>query len=97
MSADHYRMRAGEMRERYNPMPGIHVCGIDQEGEEFFTQANFPGASREQFLRAKAELASDGDHHDFIVDLVGVNGDIAEDFPINRQMLDRLTVMLNPA
>lgn len=79
------------MTKPYNPCPnGIHVCGADVAADEFFSEANYPGATIEQFSRARAELAAgDDDPMEFVVDMM-VAGDIADDFAITRQMLPRL-------
>ncbi|MHC3128153.1 hypothetical protein OB03_13110 [Brevundimonas sp. GN22] len=75
---------------------GIHVCGVHPDGDNCLTVLNLPlehGAARSLFDAAKAELSEpDKDESDFIVDLC-VDGDINEDFRMNRQMLGRLRSM----
>jgi hypothetical protein len=84
------------MRERYRPCRnGIHVCGADEAAYEFFTVANFPRLNEDQartsFWWAKHEFqAAEGEPTDLVVDLM-IGGDIAEDFCMTRQMLDRMT------
>lgn len=86
-----------EAIDRYHPCSqGVHVCGIDEVKEVFFTQANFAGVTRETFERAKAECSTrDGDPHDFIVDFCCGDFTVDDDFPINRQMLPRLEAICN--
>ena len=68
------RLTAAERRarERYQPcVDGIHVCGADHDGNEFFTEANFFGADRETFDLVKAEcVTTEGEPTDFVVDFI---------------------------
>lgn len=89
------------MPKLYTPCrSGIHVCGADEDANEFFTQANHPmgpAKARVLFSRVKAECeARDGQPTDFVVDLMR-GGDIIEDFPISRQMLPRLAALVEAA
>lgn len=85
------------MAERYAPTAfGLHVCGSDDAAYEFVTVANFPARSareaRAMFEQAKAECAAiEGEPCELVVDLCLGHNEIPEDFPITRQMLDRLT------
>ena len=88
------------MSERYHPCrTGLHVCGADHDANEFFTQANHPpapSAARAVFQQARDELGQpEGQLFDFVVDLM-IDGDIADDFTISRQMLARLAAMATP-
>lgn len=76
---------------------GVHVCGHHPDGMNCLTIANFPRRTareaRALFEAAKAECAvTAGEPDDFIVDLM-IGGDIAEDFPMSRQMLTRLSAL----
>jgi hypothetical protein len=92
---DPSRRRLSASIEIYNPCrDGIHVCGIDPAVELHFTEVNIPWASRADFDRVRAECACrDGDPDDFMVDFMCA-GDILDDFPMSRQMLNRLVSMV---
>lgn len=72
---------------------GVHVCGVDEVKERFYTEANFPcvgePAARALFGRLKAEFAASDEEWDLTVDLTIADGMIVEDFGISRQMLER--------
>ncbi len=89
------------MPKPYAPcQSGLHVCGADEDANEFFTEANHPLGPTKAILlfeRAKAECAArEGEPTDFVVDLMR-DGDIVEDFPISRQMLPRLAALADAA
>ena len=89
------------MPKQYAPCrSGFHVCGADEDANEFFTEANYPlgpANARLLFARAKAECEARNDEpQDFVVDLMR-GGDIIEDFPISRQMLARLAALAEAA
>ncbi|KQW22115.1 hypothetical protein ASC80_01590 [Afipia sp. Root123D2] len=83
------------MAERYRPCrTGLHVCGADEDANEFFTLANYPARDQAEanaaFDRARKECeAGAGEPADFVVDLMCA-GDISDDFHVTRQMLPRL-------
>ncbi len=88
---------------RYQPCRvGLHVCGINPLRDEPITIANFPlrdaAEARRLFSVAKSECAAQSDEEgDFVVDLnVGTNELQVEDFIMSRQMLARLSGLLNP-
>jgi hypothetical protein len=84
---------------RYRPCEtGIHVCGIDDRHNQSFTLLNLPltpARAAKAFSQARVELADEGDG-DFVVDMM-VDGDIAEDFFIRRQLLPRLAEIVEAA
>lgn len=90
------------LREQYHPCPtGLHVCGIDDEGNRpvgpHFTVLNLVAAdadaARRLFDAGKIECAANEDvESDFIVDLM-IDGDHVDDFPMMRQMLERLRIV----
>lgn len=90
------------MEAYYNPCSvGLHVCGSqDIDGyDAAATVANFPVRSpdeaRRVFAIAKAELAESGDDFDMVVDLnVGRDDLHVDDFPMRRQMLERLRTIV---
>lgn len=76
---------------------GVHVCGQHPDGDNCMTVLNLPAPSPAEaialFSKAKAELAeAENADTDFIVDLM-INGDCDCDFPMNRQMLERLRAL----
>lgn len=84
-------------RDRYHPCrTGIHICGVDDEANEFFSEANYPLRSphvaRLTFSVAKVCRSRQGDPQDFVVDLM-IDGDIIEDFYCSRQMLNRIATI----
>lgn len=85
----------------YSPCrSGLHVCGADEDANEFFTEANHPLGpckARVVFSRARDECAAkEGEPCDFVVDLMR-GGYIVEDFAISRQMLPRLAGLVAAA
>ena len=82
--------------KRYAPCRnGVHVCGADEEANEFYTERNFPSVNRRAFERARLECAASTDEpSDFVVDFM-LYGDIEDDFRVTRQMLNRLSAILN--
>lgn len=82
----------------YQPcVNGLHVCGLHPDGDNFLTIANLavrtPQEARALFDRVKVEIAcTPGEDGDFVVDLQ-TDGDCEADFPMNRQMLDRLRIL----
>ncbi len=90
------------LQAQYHPCDtGLHICGVDDDNEALrygphFTVLNLPlneGDARALFARAEAELAHDDmATADLIVDLC-IDGSTEENFPMMRQMLDRLVAM----
>lgn len=79
---------------------GLHVCGIHPDESNFLTVCNLPTATpraaRDLFERARLECAAtEGEPCDLVVDLQQ-RGDCSEDFPMTRQMLDRLRALARP-
>jgi hypothetical protein len=72
---------------------GLHVCGFHPDGENFLTVMNLPATTaalaRAVFDAARAEVAGEDSDRDLVVDLMQ-HGACEADFPMNRQMLERL-------
>lgn len=80
---------------------GLHVCGCDEAADEFVTVANLPARSaaeaRRMFHEARAEFAAlEGEPCELVVDLCEGPNEQTADFPISRQMLDRLLARFAP-
>lgn len=73
---------------------GLHVCGQHPDGDNFLTIVNLPvmfaADSQALFDAAKALFATTtGEPQELVVDRQ-TDFDTHEDFPMSRQMLDRL-------
>lgn len=91
------RMGTHKRKDDYCYQPcqlGLHVCGMHPNGDDFLTVANLPvetpAKARALFDLAKANLASADDQpRELVIDLQN-DFDTVEDFPMSRQMLERL-------
>jgi hypothetical protein len=95
---------AREFREQYHPCnTGLHVVGIDDDNPALLHGPHFTienvrardeAHARKMFEAARAECAATpGDEPcDLLVDL-RVDGDHIDEFPMMRQMLDRLKAL----
>lgn len=73
---------------------GLHVCGQHPDGDNFLTIVNLPVRTAEEgqalFNVAKAAFATtSGEPQELVIDRQA-DFDTHEDFPMSRQMLDRL-------
>lgn len=77
---------------KYDPYAiGLHICGADEDANEFYTVAKFPAASgdrAQEFFDAMREAHEVDDvDGELVVDLV-VGNDILDDFYIRRQSVE---------
>ncbi len=90
-----------EAAEIYHPsFPGVHVCGADPTETFPITVADFPlrtdAEARRLWGLCRDECANaDGEPYDLVVDLnFGEHDECVADFPMSRQMLDRLRAVI---